>query len=220
MRRRSQQFGVTTLALVLALTGTASSMQGSDDHAPTAPTRLTVDDDSAPLAVTDDPAFGWLPNDADANEIQSAYRIVVTEPNGAVVADTQKVTSSQESYVHVPGLHLQPNHAYVWRVRTWDRTGREGEQSQPANFTTGLGDRDWTAHWIRRPGAEHEPIEDYSRFRKEIAINASPVVRARVRGRRGAAVRVVRQRHAPRGTVLRCRIPTSSTTRPPTSPPT
>src|SRR5207249_4145747 len=74
----------------------------------------------------------------------------------------------------------QPDHAYVWTVRTWDDTNQVGPYAAPAHFDTGLGDGDWNAAWIRRPGAEHSGLEDYSLFRKDVAVTASPVVRARV----------------------------------------
>ena len=51
-------------ALVAALTLTASGVAAASvphDHAPGAPTGLTVDDQTNPLAVQGNPQFGWLP---------------------------------------------------------------------------------------------------------------------------------------------------------------
>ncbi|HET9729835.1 MAG TPA: family 78 glycoside hydrolase catalytic domain, partial [Acidimicrobiia bacterium] len=171
--------------LALALTFTLTSPSAAHaNHAPDAPSHLTVDDDTAPLAVTDDPAFGWWVNDPDRNEIQSAYELVVSDPSttlqSRILFDSGRVASSQQAYVHAPRLHLIPDHEYSWTVRTWDRAGAAGPYAPDAHFDTGLHDGDWHADWIRRPGAERAPLEDFSLFRKVIRPGASPIVRARV----------------------------------------
>ena len=83
-------------------------------------------------------------------------------------------------------------------MRTWDRAGAVGPYAVPARFVTGLHDDDWKAAWIRRPGAEKMPTEDYSLFRKEASAGASPVVRAPSRHVGRSTVRPARQRHARR----------------------
>ena len=169
-----------TLLSSLVLTGT-SRAGAPRDRPPGPPTRLTVNDDAAPLAVTGDPEFGWVVVDPDRGSRQSAYEIVVSD-GSAMLLDTNKVQSDQQSYVHVPGLEsrLQRDHSYRWTVRTWDASGKVGPYAPVARFDTGLTDSDWHAQWIRRPGAEKEVLQDYSLFRKEVAITASQIVRARV----------------------------------------
>jgi alpha-L-rhamnosidase len=157
----------------------------SGGRAPSAPTLLTVDDASAPLSVEGLPQFGWVVNDPDRGEAQSAYQVVVKAVLtgggvGATVWDSGEVRTPQQSYVTPPGrVAFEPDHAYTWTVRTWDREGKAGPQSRTAHFDTGLGDHDWHAEWIRRPGAERAPFEDFSLLRKDVAIAASPIVRAR-----------------------------------------
>lgn len=162
----------------------AADASSSVEHAPRAPTLLTVDDAAAPLAVEGAPQFGWVPRDTDRGEVQTAYEVVVSEvpiKGGAAepIWRSNKVQSAQESYVTAPNLKLQPDRSYTWEVRTWDRTGRKSPFSAPARFDVGILDRDWHADWIRRPGSEHAPFEDYSLLRKEFSVGASPVVRAR-----------------------------------------
>ncbi len=152
---------------------------GASNHAPGAPTALTVDDDAAPLAVEGAPQFGWRVTDEDHNEIQTAYEVVVRSGTHIVV-DTNKVASSQQAYVDVPGLHLRPDTSYTWTVRTWDRAGSEGPYAPPARFDTGLGDHDWNATWIRRAGSESGTEDDFSLFRKVVTPAATPMARARV----------------------------------------
>ena len=150
---------------------------------PRSPTLLTVDDVAAPLAVEGAPQFGWVTNDPDRGEIQTAYELVVGEVPVGGGASRQiwhsgEVKSEQESYVTAPGLVLQPDRAYTWAVRTWDRTGRVGPFAS-GRFDVGLLDGDWHADWIRRPGAPATPVEDYSLIRKQFVVGPSPIVRAR-----------------------------------------
>ena len=185
-------------------------MSARGGHAPDVPTRLTVDDDAQPLAVTDDPAFGWLPHDADRGEIQTAYEIVVYDAErrrrprrgrhargrvGSAVVRARPRPARQAAtrpLVLVEGAHLGPEPAS--RART----------PRSRASTAASSDADWKASWIRRPGAETAPVEDYSFIRKTVAVGASPIdAGARVRVGR-ASVRLRDQRRAPRArTVVR-----------------
>ena len=155
------------------------------DHTPRAPTFLTVDDDPAPLAVIGQPQFGWVPRDPDRGEVQTAYELRVSEVpiNGGTPKElwrSGKVRSSQQSYVTAPRLRLEADRSYTWKVRTWDRRDRVSGFSKPAHFDVGLADTNWQADWIRRPGPLPDPSQGFSLLRKNFAVGASPVVRARV----------------------------------------
>ena len=170
-------------AAVPTIAASATAAEAGD-HVPGAPTLLTVDDAAAPIAVEGPPEFGWVVNDPDRGEVQTAYELVVSEvPVGGaaatVVWGSHRVQSTQQSYVTARGLGLRPDRAYLWKVRTWDRAGRAGPFSKPARFDVGIGDADWHADWIRRPGAAQATYEDFSLLRKEFAVTPSPVVRAR-----------------------------------------
>ncbi len=178
---------VAVAVLVIAsvqMFATANAAPVAVDHAPGAPTLLTVDDASAPISVEGAPQFGWVVNDPDRGEVQTAYELVVSElaigaGAPAVVWRSGEMRSSEQAYVVAPGLALLPDRSYSWRVRTWDRAGRPGPFSKPALFGVGLADADWHADWIRRPGADLAASEDFSLLRKQFAVTASPVVRAR-----------------------------------------
>jgi len=155
MSRSLSRAGATAAALALALpasllaVGTAQAAVGTR---PTAPQRLVVDDLAAPLGAATMPRFGWLPQDADANEVQSAYKIEVRDADGALVWDSDKVSSAQQSYVPYAGSELEPGEAYTWRVRTWDTDKLPSPWSAWATFETAISDEDWDgASWIRRP---------------------------------------------------------------------
>ena len=178
------------VAIVLAvMAGTvwwavAGHGSGTADHPPGAPTGLTVDDAAAPLAVEGTPQFGWIVDDGDRGEIQTAYQLVVaTQPttdtgDGHVVWTSGRVASGQQSYVDANALRLAPGREYFWTVRTWDRAGRVGPFAAPVGFGVGLGDGDWHASWIRRPGIDPEASEDFTLARTERHLGASPIVRA------------------------------------------
>ena len=187
MKPRSR--GLRTLvAVCVALVSAGAAMRGSAaaaEHAPGAPTDLRVDEAVAPLWVTGAPTFGWLPTDADRNEVQTAYRIVVSTPPrtpgkpSPTVWDSGRVSSGAESYVAAPGLRLQPDRTYTWMVQTWDRAGRSGPFARAASFGTALGDRDWDADWIRRSVPPTNPFEDYFLVRRAFSTGDVPIVRAR-----------------------------------------
>jgi len=159
-------------------TGTGgSTVQSSGGNAPLAPTDLNIAERAASLNVEGTPAFGWVPNDPDGNEIQSAYQIQVTRVSDSVLIwDSGKIASSSESFVPYSGPALAAGTSYTWTVRTWDRSGLASPWAAPASFDTGLSDSDWQASWIRRTTTE---ADDYTLARREVTIGASPVTRAR-----------------------------------------
>ncbi|GAA4624578.1 hypothetical protein GCM10023196_025280 [Actinoallomurus vinaceus] len=163
-----------TLVAALTAPGTAPAWAGVD-HAPLAPSGLTVGDQTRPLNVEGRPAFGWLPRDVDPGEVQTAYQIRISDGR-KTVWDSGKVASSQESYVAGPD-NLAHGTSFTWTVRTWDRAGRTSPWARAAAFDTGIADADWQASWIRRTTGEKD---DYTYARKEFAVGRSPVVRARV----------------------------------------
>ena len=172
---------MTTTTLAPELSG-AASVPGN--RPPGAPTLLTVDDAAAPIEVEGPPQFGWVVNDPDRGEVQTAYQVVVRElPVGGgsakLVWDSGEVHSDQQAYVTPTNLSLDPDRSYSWSVRTWDHADAVGPYAKPAHFDTGLRDQDWHADWIRRPGAEQELFQDFSLFRKEFTVTPSPIVRAR-----------------------------------------
>lgn len=71
----------------------------SANTAPDAPSGLLTNELEEPLNV-DTAYFGWLVNDADENDHQSAYRIIVTDDlSGETAWDSGKTESSEQSYI-------------------------------------------------------------------------------------------------------------------------
>lgn len=170
---------VTSLAAAVTPTGAASA-----NTAPGAPAGLTVDDLTRPLNTDLTPRFGWLPQDSDANEVQSAYKIEVRDAAGEIVWDSRKVTSAQQSYVDYAGEKLEPGSRYTWRVMAWDSGKLPSRWSARAAFETGIGDGDWAgASWIRRPpGTATNPAQERDEWtlaRTEVEVPDGKIVSAR-----------------------------------------
>ena len=117
--------------------------------APDAPSCLLINELVNPLNV-EKPTFGWVVNDKNKNEIQTAYEIVVTdEISGNTVWDSGKVNSSEQSYVSYGGDNiLEDGHPYSWKVKTWDKDDMESPFSDEAYFATGISNDSWNASWI------------------------------------------------------------------------
>jgi alpha-L-rhamnosidase len=181
MSRREHRGGrvrATAATMLVVLAGSAALLsQAATARPPEAPAALTVGDRARPLAVEGAPLFGWLPQDADGGEEQTAYQIRVwRESDGELVWDSGRVASSQQSYVRYAGPPLASATSHTWSVRTWDRDGEASPWAPTARFDTALEASDWQASWIRRDATEPD---DYTLARKQVEIGSSPVVRAR-----------------------------------------
>ena len=166
--------GVAVVAA--AVLGVTSAAQAAG-----APAQLTVGDQARPLNVEGPPQFGWMPASSAGNDVQSAYQLQVSRPDGGVVWDSGKVASDAQSYVPYAGPALDAGASYQWTVRTWDRSGQPSDWAATARFDTGLTDAGWSgAQWIRRVTTGNDSTDDYTLARKTFGVSASPVIRARV----------------------------------------
>lgn len=132
-----------SIALIMSATMMTSvlpvmQVSAETNTSPSAPTQLLTNELENPLN-TEDVTFGWIVNDADENEVQTAYEIVVTDGvTNEQVWDSGKVSSSEQSYVAYNGENLESGHPYLWKVKTWDKDDAESVYSEPAYFATGL----------------------------------------------------------------------------------
>lgn len=97
---------------------------------------------------TRNPAFSWVIDDDDLNEVQTAYRIVVsgTSELKQDILDTGWVVSGENSFVHAEGLEekLEDNELYYWQVQTKDQDGAESPLSEARPFMTDIGE-EWAS---------------------------------------------------------------------------
>ena len=131
--------------------------------------------------VVDDPHpdFGWVMNDSDKNEFQTAYQILVAS-SPEYLADyngdmwnSGKVESDESTNVPYGknGLQLESGKMYFWKVRIWDKDGNVSPYSSVGRFIKSLGSSDWIAKPIWDISNKfNEDVCDYAYFRKEIIL--------------------------------------------------
>ena len=151
--------------------------------APNVPTNLRCFDKNNPVGIGEKPYFGWFVNDADNNEIQSAYQIIVSASlselnnNKGDSWDSGKTNSRNQNYIYATGKKLLPATLYYWKVRTWDKDGNVSPYSETATFETGMfANTDWEgAKWIKR---NTKDADDYTYFRKKFKLKKKEIKKA------------------------------------------
>jgi len=95
------------------------------------------------VPVTDAaPEFSWGFKDARPGDLQRAYQIqaatatVLLRSDKPDLWDSGKVGSPQSLFVTYAGAPLPPASFVYWRVRVWDRRGKQGPWSQTMAFAT------------------------------------------------------------------------------------
>ncbi len=116
-------------------------------------TGLTAEYTRTPLGIdVAHPRFGWqmVAPEGKRGCFQSAWRIVVSDPSGKPVWDSEKVGGGSALAIRYEGAPLEASTRYHWTVTVWDQDGHEHQES--SWFETGLMDQDpgaWDgAQWI------------------------------------------------------------------------
>lgn len=141
-----KKFVAVSLATLITATGWVGAVPVSavTNTAPGKPYDLKVEMlEQAYGLGTKNPAFSWVVNDADRDEVQTAYRIVVSSRSKLAgdVYDTGWVNDNENSYVHIDALEtlLSDNELYYWQVQTKDKAGEQSPLSDANAFMTGIG---------------------------------------------------------------------------------
>ena len=142
----------------------APAIGGAEPSGPAAPVSLRCEYLTNPMGIDmAKPRFFWVVDHPERGQAQSAYEIVVsTDPTAAEgdVWTSGKVASPKSTQIAFAGKALQSGRSYFWRVRVFDRDGRESAWSDAARFDTGLLDRtDWKGVWI---GAKNELRKEFT----------------------------------------------------------
>ncbi|MDE3067794.1 MAG: family 78 glycoside hydrolase catalytic domain [Verrucomicrobiota bacterium] len=105
------------------------------------------------------PRLSWMLNSNDRDQGQTAWRVLVASSPAKLKAgngdlwDSGKVASDQSIQVPYAGKPLVSNEQCFWKVRVWDRGGKESAWSSPAEWSMGLLEpADWHAKWIGLDG--------------------------------------------------------------------
>jgi len=146
-----------------------------------APTGLLCDFQKQPaLGVRGAPRFSWIvpPCKGQADQHQTAYKLVVRSDTGELMWDSGKIPSNESTYAAYGGQHLAAGAQYKWNVTTWTSAlgGGEGEcqshPSEPATFVTALFDGwDAAAKLVGLPSGDAM----FAYLRKEIDVPAGVV---------------------------------------------
>jgi alpha-L-rhamnosidase len=137
------------------------------------------------------PRLSWAMESAARGQKQTAYRILVASTMESLAKDkgdlwdSGKVASDESVQVEYAGKPLASGAEAYWKVRVWDRDGRESAWSDPAMWTMGLlKPEDWKGRWIGSPtaadyAAKNKKEEPAPMFRKAFRVE-KPVRRATV----------------------------------------
>jgi alpha-L-rhamnosidase len=174
---RSQSTLFLTLGLVvfglLAIVSLLTAPLAAESAGPLAPTALRCEYLDNPMGIdVAKPRLFWVLGHTERGQGQSAYQVLASsDPTTATgdIWDSGKVASAMSTQVVFAGKALESGRSYYWKVRTWDREGREGPWSAVARFDTGLFDKsEWKGIWIGKK----------NQLRKEFALKGR-VKRAR-----------------------------------------
>ncbi|TLM84591.1 family 78 glycoside hydrolase catalytic domain [Pseudarthrobacter sp. NamE5] len=115
------------------------------------------------LTSSPHPTFTWQlaqPEEADpARAVQTGYEIALEDAQGTKFWSSGPVSSPARRGIPYDGPALEDDADYAWRVRVRDAAGIPGDWSCPQPFSTGLGDAEWRAGWIRRAPGGRSPLE-------------------------------------------------------------
>ena len=122
------------------------------------------------VIVDFEPEFCWIMNSAVKNDLQSAYRIIVSSTTQNMDKhigdcwDTGKVSSEASVNVQYKGKPLEPGARYYWKVMTWDGRDRQSPWSKPQEFVMyAKPDK-----YVPGPGMYHTPPDKLERTRFSI----------------------------------------------------
>jgi alpha-L-rhamnosidase len=141
------------LLAVSVLFGYASWRAADEAKGPQPPTGLRLEYLVNPMGVdTPRPRFSWVLEHSERGQGQSAFEVLVSSRPNMEEADlwaSGRVDSAESTLVVYAGKALHSGATYYWKVRYWDREGRQSPFSRVACFDTGLLSReDWKGRWI------------------------------------------------------------------------
>lgn len=91
---------------------------------------------------TKHPHFSWIIDSSNANTVQKAYQIIISDSKEKIIKnigniwDSQKVSGNQSCNIIYNGESLKPDKVYYWKVKTWDNHGNDSGFSNFSTFIT------------------------------------------------------------------------------------
>lgn len=101
------------------------------------------------------PRLSWQLTSKENGQFQSSYRIIVSsnikllQKDIGDIWDTRKTNSDESVNINYKGAPLESGKKYYWKIKAWDKNGKESKWSTPASWKMGLLNiLDWKAQWI------------------------------------------------------------------------
>ena len=102
------------------------------------------------------PRLGWQLASEVRNQSQTAYQVIVADDPEIIksdkgnIWDSQKIISDQSVLIKYSGSALSSGSKYYWKVKVWDKEGKESSWSETGSWQMGLlSSADWAgAVWI------------------------------------------------------------------------
>jgi len=142
-----------------------------------------------PIGIdTVNPRLSWKLFSEERGQRQTAYQVLVaTTPeklktNKGDLWDSGKIKSNRSVQVLYEGIELTSGLRCYWKVRVWDKDGKNSHWSKIAFWEMGLLDSDdWQAKWIGAPGKENNnSLEtDPAPYLRKVFTLPKPVTAAR-----------------------------------------
>jgi hypothetical protein len=158
------KFAIALLMLLVEVTAMSQQLTAYD---------LQCENDPAPLSVdAGKPRLSWKLKSSAKGDRQTAYQLLVASSADKLAADqgdlwdSGKVDSPRTLQIEYAGKALQSTQQAHWKLRVWDRNGKESAWSDRASWSMGLlSPGDWKAKWIAAdPSFQSMPV-----FRKQFA---------------------------------------------------
>ena len=152
---------------ILVLMASLCMLSACDHNSSTQITDLTTNDRVGPLGIDETPYFSWKMQDSKEGQLQTAYRVVVSDTKeelekGVYVWDSGKVQSDCSVAIPYEGTALESENDYFWNVIVWDKDEKE-ILSETASFEMGKLEDAWEgAEWIKTSSEREVSAEKLS----------------------------------------------------------
>ena len=125
--------------------------------------RLRCEYRTNPLGIDEaKPRLSWIVRSSQRGQKQTSYRILAAssqkklDANQGDLWDTQKVSSSETTFIVYGGKPLKSRMRCYWKVKVWDKNNKASAWSESATWSMGLlQPEDWKAQWI---GYDSRPV--------------------------------------------------------------
>jgi len=137
------------------------------------PTYLRCEYRVDPVGIDDaHPRLSWIAESRTRGQFQTAYRVIVSSDRESLeegigeLWNSGRVESDNTTSVVYAGERLQSGQQCFWRVKVWDKDGKESPWSETATWSMGLlSQSDWKADWIgydkkRQPEVSKAPLDE------------------------------------------------------------